>query len=448
MFTAAIAPTSREARSLVRLGAVGLIILVSTMITPGLFARLGDNFFIAQAILCGILVVWATRIAEECPERQGLFLILGIALLLRLILLPIPPLLSVDSLRYVWDGRIQAAGFNPYRYVPAAPELKALRDGLIFPNVDKADYAVTIYPPAAEMLFFLVTRVHESVTAMKIALVACEAITIATLVALLRKLDKPVTQVVAYAWHPLAVWEIANNGHIDSAMVALMMLAVWLFATGRRLGAGSAAAISALFKPFALLVLPAFWRPWDWKLPLVVIAVIGVMYAPYLSAGTGVIGFLPNYLAEEDLDSGTAFWVVEVLRWIVGPNDWMTPAYVAAAAGIMIVLALRAGFRRERPLAATIADINALLLAFAFLLSPNYPWYFLMVVPFVALTNSVPGWVLTIGGFLLYDEHPWDFAVGFEIRDSVFNLAVVAAMIIGAWRIWLDRTGHDAERLR
>ena len=165
--------------STMRLGAVGLIILASTMITPALYARLGDSFFIAQAILCGILVVRATRIAEECPERQGLLLILGIALLLRLTLLSIPPLLSVDSLRYVWDGRIQGAGFNPYRYVPAAPELKALRDGIIFPNVDKADYAVTIYPPAAEMLFFLVTRIHESVAAMKIALVACEAITVA-----------------------------------------------------------------------------------------------------------------------------------------------------------------------------------------------------------------------------------------------------------------------------
>jgi alpha-1,6-mannosyltransferase len=442
------APTSEQARSLVRLGAVGLIILTLTAITPALFARLGDNFFIAQAILCGILAVWATRIAEGCPARQGLFLILGVALLLRLMLLPIPPLLSIDSLRYVWDGRIQASGFNPYRYVPAAPELSALRDGTIFPKVDRAAYAVTIYPPAAQMLFFLVTRVHESVVAMKIALVACEAITIVALVALLRKLDRPVTRVVAYAWHPLAVWEVANNGHIDAAMVAMMMLAVWLSATGRRLGAGVAAAIGALFKPFALLVLPAFWRPWDWKLPLVVLAVILAMYVPYLSAGTGVIGFLPTYLAEEDLDSGRAFWIVEALRRIVGQSPWVIYTYVAVAAGIMIALALRAGFRRERPLAITIADITALLLAFAFLLSPDYPWYFLMVVPFVALTNSLPGWVLTIGGFLLYDEHYWDFQVHFEIRDAVFNLAVLSAMIVAGWRAWFDRARHDAERFR
>jgi hypothetical protein len=71
-----------------------------------------------------------------------------------------------------------------------------------------------------------------------------------------------------------------------------------------------------------------------------------------------------------------------------------------------------------------------------------------MVVPFVALTNSVPGWVLTIGGFLLYDEMSWDFAVDFAIRDSAFNLAVLTAMIIAARRAWLEGTARGVERLR
>jgi alpha-1,6-mannosyltransferase len=413
-----------------KLMALGLAVLLLTGATPILFERLGDNFFIAQAILCGVLVACATRVAEHCPERQGLVVIIGFSVVLRLLLLAAPPLTSIDIFRYIWDGRVQAAGFNPISHLPAAPELMSLRDAAIFPYVDKADYAVTIYPPASQLFFLLVTRVHESVVAMKIALVACEGVTIAAVIALLRRLGRPVTRVVAYAWHPLAIWEIANNGHIDAAMVAMMMLAIWLFATGRRLLAAAAAAVGILFKPFAVLILPALWRPWDWKVPLVVAAITAVLYLPYLSAGTGILGFLPTYVNEERLDSGSAFWVVEALRWVLGPSAWTTFLYLGASLAILAGLALRAGFRKDRPLAVTLGDINALLLAFCFLLSPNHPWYFLMVVPFVALTGSFAGWVLTIGGFALYDVAPWDPQVPFWMRDAAFNLAVLAALLV------------------
>src|SRR5918993_1405847 len=284
-----------------RLLACGLGLLLLTSATPSLFERLGDNFFIAQAIVCGGLVVYATRTAERCPEQLGLVVILGLAILLRLVLLVVPPLTSGDIFRYVWDGRIQGAGWNPFRYVPAAPELQALRDAVVFPYVDKAGYAVTIYPPASQLFFLLVTRIHESVIAMKIALVACEGVTIAAVIALLRRLGKPATRVVAYAWHPLVIWEIANNGHIDAAMVAMMMLAVWLFATGLRLPAAAAAAVGGLFKPFAVLILPALWRTWDWKVPLVAAITVAVLYLPYFSAGAGILGFLPTYASEERL---------------------------------------------------------------------------------------------------------------------------------------------------
>jgi hypothetical protein len=298
--------------------------------------------------------------------------------------------------------------------------------------VDKADYAVTIYPPAAQLLFLLATSLHDGVVAVKAALVAFEVVTVAVLIALLRRLGQPVTRVVAYAWHPLAVWEIAGNGHVDGAMTAMMMLAVWLFALGRPLSAAAAAALGALFKPFAVLVLPALWRPWNWKLPLVVALVVGASYVPYLSAGSGIFGFLLTYASEEGIDSGNAYWIVGVLRGVFGETGWWTTLYIGGALGILTALGLRAGFRRDRPLAVTIADINALLLAFAFLLSPNYPWYFVMLVPFVALTGSLPGWVLTIGGFALTDEATWDPWIPFWIRDTGFNVAVLVAFLV-AW---------------
>jgi hypothetical protein len=432
-------PLIRFSSPLLTLGALGSTIVVLTAVTPALFGRLGDNFFIAQAISCGVLTILATRVAEACPERKGLILIFGVAILLRLILLPTLPLTSSDVFRYVWDGRVQAAGINPYRYIPVAEELASLRDDEIFPHINRKEYAVTIYPPAAQIFFLIVTRLHESVTMMKAALVACEAVTMLVVVGLLRRRGWPATRVVAYAWHPLAIWEVANNGHIDGVMVAMMMLAVWLFASGRILGAGVAAAVGALFKPFAVLVLPVFWRPWNWKLPLVVVGAVALLYGPYLSVGTGVFGFLPTYVEEERLDSGSAFWALNVIQSVFGPFSWAQSIYGLAALALLSGLALRAGFRKERTLTTTLNDINALLLAFLFLLSPDYPWYFLMAVPLIALTGSQAGWALTIGGFALYEIQTWDPQIPLYVRDTAFNLLVLAMAVRAALKARIAR---------
>ena len=78
----------------------------------------------------------------------------------------------------------------------------------------------------------------------------------------------PATRLAAYLWHPLPLWEIANSGHIDALMVALMMLGLWLALTARPLLGVLAISLGALAKPLALLALPAIWRPWNWKMPL------------------------------------------------------------------------------------------------------------------------------------------------------------------------------------
>ena len=435
------APADR--RTMIGLTALGLALCgLAALGAPALRAS-GDNAFCSLALASGGLAAWATHLAGESRGRRTLALILGFGLLLRLIVLPVEPLLSDDIFRYVWDGRVQAAGVNPYRYVPADPALAGLRDAAIFPRINRADYAVTIYPPVAQVFFFLVTRLSESALAMKAALVACEAVTVAAVIGLLRRLEKPTGRVVAYAWHPLPVWEVANNGHVDALMVALTMAGIWLvLARGRALWGAAAVALGALVKPFALLALPALWRPFDGRMPLVVAAVAALAYAPYLSVGTGVLGYLGSgYLAEERIDTGGGFWPLAVWRALFGGFPGDVSVYLALAGLAVAALALRAGFRRARTPASTLADINRLLLVFLVLLSPDYPWYFLIAVPFLALRGGAPGWVLTVGGFMLYDVVTGDPQVPFYLRDAVFNGLVLAAAAFA----WLRRSPAPAE---
>lgn len=438
-----------DVRALRRLGTLGLLTGALTLAVPFAFRAAGDHGYMACAIATGLAAWIATGAAERAPAAKAFGIILVVAVLLRGALLLLDPLLSTDIYRYIWDGRIQAAGINPYRLFPADDALAQFRDATIYPNINRADTAVTIYPPVAQMFFFLVTRFGESVTTMKLAMLACEAMTIAAILILLQRMGKPAVRIVAYAWHPLPMWEIANNGHVDALMTALMMLGLLIAFSGRPLRGGAVVALGALAKPLALLALPAVWRLWDWRLPLVVGAVVLLCYLPYLSVGSGVFGFLASgYLGEELLDTGYFIWPLAAWRAGVGEfrGDYMV--YLAGSSMALSVLAF-ATARRGVAIETRLRHINWLLLAFLFLLSPNYPWYFLFATPFAALIGGAPVWVFTIGAVLLQEEATWGEHVPVLARKSLLYLAFIAACGHAAWTVWRrasqERNPHDEQ---
>ena len=206
-------------------------------------------------------------------------------------LLPGTPV-STDIFRYVWDGRVQGAGINPYLHLPADAALSRLRDGDIYPYINRADYAPTIYPPTSQIVFYLVTRISETTVAMKAAMVAFEGLAVWAILQLLAARGLPRSRVLLYAWHPLPLWEFARSGHIDIVAIAFLLLA--LLATERRspILAGVALGAGVLVKYFPVVAAPALYRRWDWRLPAAFAATVAVLYLPYIGAGTKVLGFL------------------------------------------------------------------------------------------------------------------------------------------------------------
>jgi len=423
------------------LAGIGVTLAVLTVATPFAFRAGGDNAFIALAIPCGLLTIAAAYVAERVPTTRALWLILGLAIVLRGFVLLFDPLLSSDINRYVWDGKVQATGINPYRYFPAQDALAALRDATIFPHINRADYAVTIYPPVAEFFFLVVTRVGENVTVMRLGLLGCEAVSVVVILLLLKRMRRPLTRVVAYVWHPLPIWEIANSGHVDALMVSLMLLGLWMALSGRALRGAVMITLAALVKPFAAPALAVIWRPWDWKMPLVVIATVALCYLPYLSVGWGVFGFLTKgYLTEEALISGDDIWPLSVWRLAFGTHHGDVAIYAVLAASIVLLMALWAARRPLRTVAASLADINMLLLAVLLLLSPNYPWYFLAITPFVALCGNAPTWALSIGALLLTNEVDTDFYIPILIVKSILYGVFLLACGWSARAAYLQRT--------
>jgi alpha-1,6-mannosyltransferase len=430
---------SRWATARLTLTAAALVVL--TAAGPSLHLAYGGWALMAIFAMGGAGILVAVRAGDRLDQRGALIVILAGAVLMRLALLFVEPYLSTDIYRYVWDGRVQAAGINPYRYVPSAPELAHVRDATVYPNINRAEHAVTIYPPMAQAIFFAVTRFGESVTAMKLGLIAFDAAVVAILLALLQRLGLPVTRIAVYAWHPLSIWEIAGSGHVDVVMCALLITALLLFLYDHILLAGILATLGALVKPTALLALPVFWRPWNMRLPVVVVLTAVAAYVPYLSAGTGVFGYLWGYVEEEGLASGRGFNLLWLLETYAGNVPTAAGLYLTIAAALMLALCVGVAFRRDRSPQTATACLSWLLVTFLVLASPHYPWYFVALVPLLAIHPSATGWVLTLSCPLLYasvDGVGWP---SYDVRIATFTVATAVALAYDAWRL---RQAHIA----
>jgi hypothetical protein len=434
--SAATDPAAQAWGPMLRLAAIAVALAALIAAGPHLHLTYGGWALMLMFAANGVGILLALRTADGADQRRVLIAILAGGLLMRLGPLLAEPYLSTDIYRYVWDGRVQAAGVNPYRYMPVAAELAHLRDAAIFPNINRPDYAVTIYPPVAQALFLALTRLGESVVVMKLGLLGFEAATVAMLIGLLHRLGRPLTGVVAYAWHPLPIWEIAGSGHIDIAMCALLMAGLLMFLNGRTLPAGVAVTLGALVKPAALLALPVFWRPWNWRLPLVVIATAFLAYVPYLSVGSGVLGYLWGYIEEEGLAHGRGFHLLRLTEHFTGhlPGGALR-VYAAVATLVMIGLAVAVAFRKDRSAETAVASLVWLLAAFLILASPHYPWYFLVLVPLLAIHPSATAWVLTLACPVIYNSVPGVGWPAYEARIAAFTLATAAALAYDGWSL-------------
>lgn len=334
------------------------------------------------------------------PTKKALAVVLGFGLLFRALMLPTPVFLSSDLFRYLWDGRVQLAGVNPYRYAPSAPELAHLRDSEIHPRINRPA-ARTIYPPAAQWLFALAAALAPgSIAGWRLLLLLFDGATVAMLLLLLRRLGLPSTAVIIYAWSPLVVFEGVQAGHVEAAMIPLILLALLLRQTGSPVLAGVALGVAVLMKLYPAVLLPAWWRRDDWRFPAATAATVGLGYLPYVAAlGAGALGFLPEYLTSpEDHNIGLRALLTypfgftgEVPRGVA-----MAVLFVALAATVVII-GRRAG--QDPPglwRASTLAVGSYLLLV----PTAMHPWYVVWVVPFLCVRPS-PAWLWFSGAVTL-----------------------------------------------
>jgi alpha-1,6-mannosyltransferase len=386
----------------------------------------------------------AFLILTQPIDRFTFPIILTVAIACRLAALFAEPFLSTDIYRYVWDGIVQHAHISPYRYVPGDPVLAFLRAPHhdIFDNINRRNYAHTIYPPAAQALFYLITWISPTVTFMKTVMVLFEGVTMYALIALLHSLGVRREQTLLYAWCPVIIWEIAGSGHLDSAAMAFIALALLARYRKQPVLTGLFLAIAVLLKLYPLVLLPALYRRGDLKMPATVAAVIAFGYAAYSSAGLLVFGFLGGYVKEEGMATGTRYFLLELAQRTPGLHNLTTTDYFVFCAVVFAVIlwwcwqtTSRQGSDKLNHFspggdAAFLPPAFALAAALMFLFSPHYAWYIIWLVPFFTLMPNLPVLTYLLGFFYLYTTALAEPGPKMFLANEILYASVLAAFII------------------
>jgi len=388
-----------------------------------------------------LLLAGLLYFGEHCKITVSPVTILTVALLLRIMFLFSPPQLSDDINRYLWDGWTLLHGSNPYTAAPSTitppPGLAAIHSRINHPEY------VTIYPPAAQVVFAGGAAFGGIITGLKFLLVLLDMGLCALLIVLLKRLEMPMWRAAIYAWNPLPVLEIAGSGHVDGAGLTMLIGALCLLVAGREstvkrwqfVMSGALLAAAGLVKlfpfilaPLLFLLVPVGRRRYFIAGFATSLAVLMVPFLPHLA---NMFASLDTYARNWEF-AGFAF---TALRTLTGSGTTarliLSAAFLLAVAVILIRFVCninRSGSplsQARQALAACYATAMALLL-----LTPTLqPWYALSLAVFLPFCAGPAGLILCWVVFLTYQVQIPYFILGQWNENPLVTAAVFLAPV-------------------
>ena len=389
-----------------RLYLLGAMLLVAMTICSRKFDSLAAPFFMVPLAVAAIAYLLAMRefFSTEKFPRRVIAIGLALAAVWHVLFLLQPPGSDDDVHRYVWDGRVQRLGYNPYLAVPSDPALAALHT----PETRTLNnaYLPSPYPAGAQLFFRAVTVLHESVFAFKVVFVFCDFAIVLLLLDFLRRTGQGEHWILAYAWHPLLAIEVAGSGHIDIVGALLLLISFAMLERRWRALAALAFGLAVSVKFLPIVLVPVYWKRVRMRDAALAAFVFALMYAPFLNHGRIPIGSLGTYFHSFRFNDP----VFAMLERVASPE--MAVGFAVLAGFLTAVWMRRNSTTRrtsttrvgtgafDRPASeasAASAVAFAWPMAASLLCAPVvYPWYLLWLLPFLRSTSTIPIIVWTV----------------------------------------------------
>src|SRR6202790_5217974 len=361
-----------------RLYGFGVILLVALTVCSRKFSSMGAASFIIPLAVAGIAYLLAIREFFSTPRFPHRVIVIGVVLaaLWHVPFLLTPPGSDDDIHRYVWDGRVQRLGYNPYIVVPSDPALGGLHTPetrtLNNPDVPSP------YPAGAQLFFRAVTAIRESVFTLKVAFVVCDFVIVLVLLDILRSSGQGAHWVLAYAWNPLLAIEVAGSGHIDIVGALLLLVSFAALERRWRTVAALAFGLAVAVKFLTIVMLPLYWKSVRMRVAALAAVLVGLLYVPFLNHGRIPIGSLGTYVQRFRFNDP----VFATLERVAAPQ---------LVVGVALLVGFLAAIWWRRKTTELSPDAFAWPMAASLLCAPVvYPWYLLWLLPFLRSASTVP----------------------------------------------------------
>jgi hypothetical protein len=380
----------------------------------------------ASLTVAGIAYLLAIREFFATPQFSRRVVVIGLVLAavwhIEFLRQPSGP--DDDIHRYVWDGRLQRLGYNPYLVVPSDPAVKALHTPETS-NLNNPDLP-SPYPAGAQLFFRAVTAIQESTFALKVAFVICEFAIVFVLLDFLRGSRQRAHVVLAYAWNPLLAIEVAGSGHIDIVGALMLVVSAAALVRRRRATAAVALGLAIAVKFLPIVLLPLYWKRLRIRDAALGAAVVGLLYVPFLHHGRIPIGSLGTYVRSFRFNGP----VFAALDGVASPQVLVG---LALLSGLVTATWLRirrsapewSGGQFAWPMAATLLCAPAV-----------FPWYLLWLLPFLTSASTLLIIIWTVSIIPVYVQwhlralgRPWGALPGWVMLLEYGCLAIAAAII-------------------
>jgi alpha-1,6-mannosyltransferase len=364
---------------------LGVTLCVALTMCSRYFGDRGGPYFMAFLTVAGVAYLLAIRELFATPEFERhvsmrVFVIgLVLAAVWHVAFLRLPSGPDDDIHRYVWDGRLQRLGYNPYLVVPSDPFVQQLHtaETRILNNPDLP----SPYPAGAQLFFRAVTAIQESTFALKVAFVVCEFAIVFVLLDVLRLTGKGAHLVLAFAWNPLLAIEVAGSGHIDIVGALLLVVSVAGLVRRWRAIAAIAFALAIAVKFLPVVLLPLYWKRVRVRDAALAATAVALLYVPFLNHGRIPVGSLGTYVQNFRFNAP-----------VFGALAQLAPPRVLAGLAVLVGLVtanwIRRSARKLSPDQVTWSEFVWPMAACLLFAPVVFPWYLLWLLPF--LTSASP----------------------------------------------------------
>lgn len=270
---------------------VAVVFLILTQ-TAFLFIQQDiTNYTVLFITTSVIYLIFIFSLLQSDVSIKKLYSLLFLFFLLKILFINIEPIGSDDYYRYLWDGKVQLNGINPYQFAPNDSSLNHLHSDLL---PEKVSYPTikTIYFPFSQWIFSLSYKLTgENAIGLKIFYLFSELTIIVSLLFLLKKFSINQKHILIYAALPLITFQFFIDAHIDIVGVSLLILSVTLYFYNRKFLSYILLGLSVSVKPTGFLMIPFLFKyevglKDKVKSLLVPVLVFIITFIPYIFTAT------------------------------------------------------------------------------------------------------------------------------------------------------------------